>query len=749
MREVRLWLTNEGEAEVRQGRHATQMVWRWCSVGGVCCVVVIAAVGLLSGPSTGLLAGGGSPARLARASQSGTGTSSAPHEAQTGTRTVTAPPGNGSPSQPASTNGAHAPQEQTAPTATSHPATDSGSGTSIASLDAATLKQWQSDGSWFQHLIYLYASGTQAITTQAQTSERQVGLTSQQMTQVSAAVRTAWVRLMTADPAMLGKPNVAPNPSGQGTVLADLRQSLRTITGSAYDRFLASTESAYAQTASGSWLSAHGITTGAVQQPATEANAHLAGASSSAATGGTISVWATAFSYPSGTTLHLANGQTIHENDQYVALPDAYLKFADLGNYSSITSLYQPYYGIVSGQTPPFYTVDIATQDGSRQVSQVPIGDVGPWNEDDNWWDPNSASTSLPAGCPVSSNRVSSSSLSSALVDGICPSPTLRTRRVYYYLLYQHGGLPFFQSGSYLPTGTYSDPGAFPPALPLDCPESAAAATNYDYYSCADALRPYNGNNGSWTRSGYNAPVINQSAIDLSPGVDAALGWTYPSNGFVQVNLSRITAAPHLQVTPVTPSVQNVFLGTGTTGNTSTITLSNPSSIPLSWSVSGLPSWMSLSATSGSLAAGGSQSLTEYINAPTTAGQSQSATITITPAYADNGPQTVRVTAWAVNAATSWQLAAPSSANAPPTMLLLSNGRGQSVAVSVTYTPIGAAQVTRTYTVQTDTTLTLNVAAESGATQSTVIDVEAAIPIVAITQPPSLPGAVPAGSHGP
>ena len=166
------------------------------------------------------------------------------------------------------------------------------------------------------------------------------------------------------------------------------------------------------------------------------------------------------------------------------------------------------------------------------------VTDVGPWNEDDNWWDANGASAALPASCPIATAQ-GPGGTGNPLVDGICPNGR-NLRRLYYYLLYQHGGLPFFQNASYAPSGTFRAGTAWPTALPNFCAETTAASINNDGMTCGGATG-YNGNNGAWLReANYDTPILNQASIDLSPAVDAALGWTYPSSGLVQVNVGRL-----------------------------------------------------------------------------------------------------------------------------------------------------------------------------------------------------------------
>jgi len=169
----------------------------------------------------------------------------------------------------------------------------------------------------------------------------------------------------------------------------------------------------------------------------------------------------------------------------------------------------------------------------------VLVTDVGPWNEDDNWWDANGTSATLPASCPVSSTLIAPDATTNPLVNGICPNGQ-NLRRIYYYLLYSHNGLPFFQPSGYSPTGNFTD-GNWPTAIAQGCSESTVASVNKDGITCGGGPIGYNAHNGAWLRGGtYNKGITNQSSIDISPAVNKALGWTYPSSGLIQVNVSAL-----------------------------------------------------------------------------------------------------------------------------------------------------------------------------------------------------------------
>lgn len=362
-----------------------------------------------------------------------------------------------------------------------------------------------------QALIFVWASGTPQVQRMAVGICQAQGLNATRCAGVSAAVRHAWLGLMARDPAALGRVGARPNARGRTEVLSQLAARLRQLAGAHTTALLAATRADYAAITAPGWVSANMPTwIGALPL-------------------GNEIVWATSFvqtSLPDG-----LNPTT----SPYVALPDAYLKYANWGEISLIPSIYQSFYA--PGGTTTHWTVNVALGGGMRITPNVLITDVGPWNEDDNWWDPNGTSATLPASCPISTTLIAADATSNPLVDGICPNGGHNLRRVYYYLLYQHDGLPFFQAAGYVPSGSFRDGTAWPTALQRYCAESAGASINGDGIGCANTTG-YNANAGAWLRDGtVDSPVLNQSSIDLSPALDQALGWTYPSSGLVQVSI--------------------------------------------------------------------------------------------------------------------------------------------------------------------------------------------------------------------
>src|SRR5437588_4139305 len=342
-----------------------------------------------------------------------------------------------------------------------------------------------------QNLIFLWASGTASIQQKALHICQADNISPGNCAGISAEVRSAWLDLMQVDPASLGRIGVKENPAGRAQVYNVLAGKLSSLTQGKESLLLAQT-----------------------QQTLQQLNASLQPAMMPAVAT-SYTVWATSFSQKS-----IPNGLK-PKTSPYVALPDAYLKFANWGNISSIPSIYQPYYAPNGEKTT--WSVTISSPNGTKHISNVLVTDVGPWNEDDNWWDANGTSATLPSNCPVSSTLIAPDATSNPLVNGICPNGQ-NLRRIYYYLLYTHDGLPFFQPSGYSPSGNFTD-GNWPTAIPQGCSESTVASLNNDGITCGGGANGYNAHNGGWLRGGtYNKGIRKQSGIDLSPAVDKALG---------------------------------------------------------------------------------------------------------------------------------------------------------------------------------------------------------------------------------
>jgi hypothetical protein len=220
--------------------------------------------------------------------------------------------------------------------------------TATAQHTASTMNTWVADGAWFQRLIFLYASGDAPIQQAALGAGRTAGLRDVDTARVSAAVRAAWIALMSADPATLGRPGAAPYLTGQQRALGKLRAALRAIAGSRFNALLAATERTFAQATSPDWLRLQGLTQSSQPRSFSLAGRNSGSLTGRPAPGGLVFVYATSFSIP-----------TPPRPGAYVALPDAFVKFANLGLVNSIPSVYRRFYLVAPRNGfVPYYTVD-------------------------------------------------------------------------------------------------------------------------------------------------------------------------------------------------------------------------------------------------------------------------------------------------------------------------------------------------------------------------------------------------------
>src|SRR5437588_4798587 len=153
---------------------------------------------------------------------------------------------------------------------------------------------------------------------------------------------------MQIDPASLGRIGVQENPTGRAQVYNILAGKLSSLTQGKESLLLAQTQQALEQ----------------VNASFLRAKNHLLPASMTSYT-----VWATSFTQRS-----LPDGLK-PKTSPYVALPDAYLKYANWGNLSNIPSIYQPYYA--SNGIKTTWSVNISSTDGSKKISNVRVTDVG------------------------------------------------------------------------------------------------------------------------------------------------------------------------------------------------------------------------------------------------------------------------------------------------------------------------------------------------------------------------------------
>ncbi|HEX9069790.1 MAG TPA: hypothetical protein VF807_13540 [Ktedonobacterales bacterium] len=164
-----------------------------------------------------------------------------------------------------------------------------------------------------------------------------------------------------------------------------------------------------------------------------------------------------------------------------------------------------------------------------------------------------------------------------------------------------------------------------------------------------------------------------------------------------------------------------------------TLTLTNTGNAPMDWSLtSSLPAWLSLDATSGTIAPGGSRGLTATFSMPAgTTTQSYTTTLTFAGPSADNSPVGVPVTVVVASVATTWYFAEGYTGGSFSEFLTLANPTSLSAHVSVDYLLGAGAPLTKSYTVGPNSRFTPYINAEVGPGQNVSMVVHSDVPIVA------------------
>jgi len=166
-------------------------------------------------------------------------------------------------------------------------------------------------------------------------------------------------------------------------------------------------------------------------------------------------------------------------------------------------------------------------------------------------------------------------------------------------------------------------------------------------------------------------------------------------------------AMPHL-----TLSQQAITLTTaaGSSPANQTLTLGNTGQGTLSWSTSGLPSWLALSPSSGSIAPGATQQVTLSFTTPSTTPQTYMTNVTFS-GNADNSNISLPVTV-SSSLSKTWYFAEGYTGTGFTEYLTLANPNPVAATVTVQYLLQGSAPLSKTYTVNANARRTLNVNTE-------------------------------------
>ncbi len=179
-------------------------------------------------------------------------------------------------------------------------------------------------------------------------------------------------------------------------------------------------------------------------------------------------------------------------------------------------------------------------------------------------------------------------------------------------------------------------------------------------------------------------------------------------------------------------SKENIALTTTPGVNPSPVsfTLSDPGDAPLNWSANSLPSWVSVSPSSGFLPGGSAQTLTLTFNISNTP-QVYTTNLVLTDPNAANSPFSIPVTVVAANVSKTWYFAEGFTGGSFTEYLTLANPNPSATTATVQYLLQGASPITKRYTLAANSRTTLNVDNEVGKGKTLSMVVTGSQPIIA------------------
>ena len=159
----------------------------------------------------------------------------------------------------------------------------------------------------------------------------------------------------------------------------------------------------------------------------------------------------------------------------------------------------------------------------------------------------------------------------------------------------------------------------------------------------------------------------------------------------------------------LSPSAVNLVTTPGTSPSSQSVTLTDTGLGTLNWLSNSLPSWVSVSPTSGSLTPGASQPLTLSFNTPSTTPQTYSTNLVLTDPNATNSPFSVPITVVSANVSKTWYFAEGTTMNGFSEFLTLANPNNTAATVTVQYLLGSGSPVMKQYTVTANQRATVNV----------------------------------------
>lgn len=248
---------------------------------------------------------------------------------------------------------------------------------------------------------------------------------------------------------------------------------------------------------------------------------------------------------------------------------------------------------------------------------------------------------------------------------------------------------------------------------------------------------------GSWTDISASLPNVPFESIAVSPnnhnlvfsGSDAGVfdspdgGTTWYQTGtglpnaaidqiWLNHNGSQLFVATHgrgmweLNIPHIAPSPTQFGLSTvpGSNPAPQTLTINNTGVGNLNWTLSGLPSWLQASTTSGSVPSGGNSPVKLTFNIPpSNPAQTYNAVLQISDPNADDNPINVPVTVVSASASTQWYFAEGYTGGAFTTLFTVANPGASPAHLSATYNIQGGSPVSESYTIPANSRSTINI----------------------------------------
>jgi hypothetical protein len=220
---------------------------------------------------------------------------------------------------------------------------------------------------------------------------------------------------------------------------------------------------------------------------------------------------------------------------------------------------------------------------------------------------------------------------------------------------------------------------------------------------------------------------FGSGVVQLKNGRSYALQTMFSNSGSV----CTTTYVSHFVASPTNFAL--VTFSSGMNPGPQILTLSNSGVKPLTWNLSAsLPSWLTLSTTSGSIPSGGNQNLTLTFSLPSSSStQYYETALQFSDTGADNSPFTVPVSVVQANVAKTWYFAEGYTGGSFSEYLTLANPGSSAANVQVTYLLGSGTPLIKSYAVNPNARRTLLVNAEVGANQNVSMVVTSDQPIVA------------------